>query len=723
MAARPGLARRSEADPIGGSTTVLTDPDTGSPMPVSLRLPPRNPNPAKLLRREPRDADVPGNWGPVHREIPEELWTPETEEQIKLFIDKELQIAEGERQPFIWKLARWKYAYRAPLDETPKNFPIANASNLTIPVIKETVNTIVSGLVQSNLTVRPRFMFETIAAEWEPFVDELETFMDIASERDLKLRKTMTTAITELAKLGTTIVETGHMVDERKLYQYTADGKRVFPRTVVHHDGPITFPIPLEDFWIRFHETDIQRARWCAKRLLLSEQELRDREAVGKFFNVDWLINPHEHLEKGDDVIDQVNENIEKTISFSRDGQYEIFEIYLSWDIDGDTRFEELRLYYSRDARMFIGKQFNPYRHGKRPFVRAVYNEIEHRFYGEGLCEMLEALQHEISTQHNQRIDNATLANLKMIIKRKIMKGLKPGDRLYSGKIIEANDIWNDIREFTLSEIYPSTTVNEQISRGYADRLSGINEPRSMPVTRTTATAQAMLLQEQAKRFDLVNSNIREAINEIGEMSISLYFQYGVNGKALAWMGERGRTIEAIFRLPKRVIEIGLAIRARTPTSQLNREQRQQNAIGMFQLTTQMYERILPLVSQMAPDQMGEVVYGLVRSARHFMSDVLEAFDSPNPEEILSGLTTIERLLAPPEDMGGLESQRRAEESATLLAKIGRLEDLLREAEATRGGSNGVRAFRTEPRRGLGAPDVFGRSPTGNGTRRFPTNR
>lgn len=691
--------------------------------PGGVRRVPLNPNPARLLRREPKDDSLPRNWAPLQKDIPKELWTQEVETEIKSFIRQELNIADGERSMFIWKLARWKYAYAAPLEESPKDFPIANASNLTIPLIKEAVNTVVSQLAQSALTVKPPFMFETLAEEWEPFIDELEAFLDIASERDLKLRKTMVTAIIEMCKLGTAVVEVGHLLDQRELYSYTPDGESVYPRIVTVHDGPITQHIPLQDFWIRFNEQEIQRAKWVAKRMLLSERELRDREAIGKFHDVDRLIEPWKYAVK-EDPIAEVHETIEQTSPFrSWDGRYEIFEIFMSWDIGKKGRLAELKLYYSRDADCFLSKQFNPFRHGKRPFVRMVYQEIEHRFYGEGLCEMLEPLQEEISTQHNQRIDNATMANLKMIIKRKLMKGLKPGDPLYTGKIIEANDIWNDVREFALSEIYPSTITNEQISRGMADRLSGVNEPRNVPVTRTTASAQAMLLQEQALRRDLTLSNIREGLNEIGEFAVSLYFQYGTNGKAIAWLGERGRQVEAIFRLPKRVIEIGLAIRARTPTSQLNQEAKQQRAIGMFQLTTQMYERFIPIVSQVAPEHGKEIVYALAKSARRFMEDVLETFQATDPEGVLSGLLTIERLLAPAEDMGGLESQRRAEESATLLTRIGGLEDLLREADSAREGRERVRPFGADRARGVGAQAVPGRREGRGGTGRQPNNR
>lgn len=662
----------------------------------------------KLLRKEPAgEAEAPRQVVRVAGQIPDSLWNPIADE-ITNFVRDEIYEALSERAMWEYKIARFKHVYAAPMPGAPKTFPFYGASNLTLPVVKEAVNTLVAQLVQATLTARPYWVLQDLAEEWEPFVDKMEKFLDIAGDRDLKIDKTAVPWIIEAAKMGTSILEVGHQVDVRKLYQRTADGKKAYPRERIKHDGPITYHVPLEDFIIRFGETDIQDARWCAKRLRLNEVQLREWEAQGKLFGVDRIINPEP--EEGNEEVPQpvrVQEQI-ATLVPGRRQKWVIYEVWISYPIDkGDERMTELLLYYSPDLQQIIGREFHPYYHGLRPFVKLVYSPVENQFYGEGLCEMLEQIQEAISARFNQRSDNITINSLKMFLKRKGVRGLQPGDPLYSGKIIEVMDIHQDIRELQMGEIYPSTVNEEMMLRNYGERLAGLNEATvgaAQPVTRTTASAQLALLQEQAKRIDLTVRSIRGGLNEVGYMGTALYFQFGVQGKALAWMGQRGADVQAIFSLPKRVIELGFAIRVQVPTSLQNRQVKRENALAMFNLLNSLYERLLPLVQALAPQHLPNVVHAMVKGGQKFLGDVLEAFDTSDPEEALAGLTVLERVLPRAEDLGGLEAFARSVESAEVLEKLAGLEDLLRKAEAARDGDAGVPLARREPARTLPPP-------------------
>lgn len=670
---------------------------------------------ARLRKNKPQNIDeAPNQTSRLVRQIPREMLTDEVKREIIHFLVHELEMAEGERSEFIQKLARWKLAYRAPRADSPKHFPIWNASNFTYPLIKETVNTIAAQIAQSTLTARPRWILKDLAPEWKPFVDPLENFLDIASDRDLELRKVAVPWIIEGVKFGSSMLELGYQVDVRRIYKYTPDGKDVYPSNIVHRDGPRAIHFPLQDFWIRFGETDVQEARWCARRIWMTERQLKEAEAQGKFFGLDALNGRDRRTV---DLPTRVDEQIEKTRPGWRE-LYEVFKIWLSWDIDGDGRMEELLFYFSRDAESFLSAKFNPYWHGKRPYVKFDYFPVEHRFYSEGLCEMLEDLQAAISDKHNKRADNETLANAAMIIKRKMSKGIMPGDPLYAGKIIETADIWNDIREFRISEPYQSTVQEEAILRQIADNLAGMSDAQrgsAMPVTRTTAAAQLALLQEQAKRIDLTVQSARDALDEVGMYVVNLYYQYGTNGKGIEWLGERGRIVEALFRLPRRVVEIGHAMRVSTPTSLQNRQVKRENAIALFNLLVQMYSEIMPFAQHLVPEQLPEVAHAMVRSANRFMQDVLETFEVTDAEDVLAGLTVLEKILPAPEDFGGMESFRRSTETTEIIEKLGRLEDLYREAQATRGGGEGLPGVGRDSGAVASRQGVPRRGPTGLG--------
>lgn len=641
---------------------------------------------AELLKEPPSDAqDVRQQEPREVAGIPASLMNKETRDELSNFLAEQIDEAEIERSEFIKKLARWKVAYRAPIATKPKNFPIHNASNITTSVIKEAVNTIVAQVVQATMTARPWWIMQDLAAEWEPMVDAIEDFMSLAAERDLGIDEAMVDAITEMCKLGTTILTEEWEVDERKVYNYTADGKSVYPRTVTDHDGPRLTHIPLQRFWIRFTERSIQKAQWCGTELWMTEKELKGKRDQGKFHSIDGIL-VKESDAKLSDPVQEGQEKIEKTIPH-RQKKYRVFRLYVSYDIDNDGKLEELLLYYHRESNTIIGDFFNPYWHGKRPFIKMGYFPVEDRFYDEGLCEMLEGLQRAISSWVNRRADNATMANLKMFIKRKMARGLNPGDPLYLGKIIEVTDIHNDIKEFSMAEIYPSTVQEEQLLQQRANRVSGLSEASlgsASPVTRTTAAAQLALLQEASKRIDLTVRNVRNGFNQIGWFTLQLYFQYGTLGKGLAWMGDRGRIVDAVFRLPRRANELGFAIRAQTPTSLVNKQVQRENKLQIYQLLLQAHESILPLAAQFAPDALPEIARGLVVGTKKFLTDALETFDETDPEGILASLSVLEKVLPQGPNFGGVGFDARAAETDKLLTDLGRVEALLREAEATR---------------------------------------
>ena len=649
----------------------------------------------KVLDKEPDgESEAPIIQTPISAQIPDTIWIP-IEKDITNFVRDEIFRALAERTSFQRKVGRWKLVYDVPMPDGPKTFPFFGASNLTLPVVKEAVNTLVAQLVQATLTARPRWVLQDLAEEWEPFVDEVEKFLDLASERDLNLGKNAVPWIIEAAKLGTSVIEVGYEVIEDENFLITSDGKSVYPHVNVVHDGPITYPMNLEDFIIRFGELDLQRARWCGKRLRLNETDVFDQENNGRFKN--GTFKEIEKLQASRVPTDstRLQEQIEETEPTDR-LEYVFYEIWVRFNLrpkDQKPKMTQIVLYFSMELDKIVGAQFHPYWHGKRPFIKLGYFPVEGRFYDQGLCEMLEQIQEAISARYNARSDNITLASLKVFLKRKGVRALQPGDPLYSGKVLEVLDVHNDIRELAISEIYPSTVNEELMLREYGDRLAGTSEAiagAAQPVSRTTASAQLALLQEQAKRIDLTIRDIRSGMNEIGSQGIDLYFQFGVNGKGIAWMGQKGRNVEALFRMPRRVVELGKAVRIQVPTSIQNKQVKRENSLAIFNLLNQMYREILPLAQGLAPEALPSVVQAMVKGAQKVLGDVLETFDISDPEEALAGLTVLERVLPRAEDMGGLDAFIRGVESAEVLEKLSGLDSLLREAEGLRSRDSGA---------------------------------
>lgn len=639
-------------------------------------------------------------------EIPSDLID---EDDLATYIDEELNLAEAERSGFVRRLAEWQEAYEAPPADSAKNWPIRNAANLTLPVIKEVVNTLVSSLLQTLIVPTPTWIIQDIAEEWSPFTSLLQKFMDIGAKRDLEFDDKVENWILEGTKYGTSVVEVGHEFIKKRQYIYTEDGTRAVPEDQVD-SGPRLWNIRLQDFYIPFHSISIQEAPWVAKKLRFNSRQLKERVRSSKFRKEAVANILEARLEDKADEVQEKHEEMEKTEPIER-VRYPVFEVWLSWNLDdGDDAETEILAYWSPETMEFLSIRFNPFWHGERPFSVFKYFPVENRFYGQGICGQLEELQDEISTIHNQRIDNASMANLRMILTRKMSTSLMPGDPLYTGKIIEVDNL-DDIAPFQLSEIYGSTIQNEQITRGYVERLSGVDETQSVggqPVTRTTATAQALLLQEGRKRFDQTIRNARDGVSRVGRLVLRTYFQFGAGEKPILWLGKKGQVLKGVFNLPKIASEQGLGIEAAAPTSKLNKEAQRQNSLALFNLMVQLYEKFLQLTSQVSPQAVPLVSGALVQAAKQFMFDVLEQFDVTNPEDVLVGLTVLERVLPSAEDFGGMEAFEGREETAQILNELERLESTLREEATGPEGRSEIPSLRGDLRRVLQDEGVLG---------------
>lgn len=628
---------------------------------------------------------------PLVREI---RLSPEKSIELRTYIEDELRRAIGDRSSFDDNLVRWQEAYDAAANTEAKDFPFAGAADITVPVIKEAVNTLTAQLTQSTLTPAPRWVVRTDNDEWKKFSGLIERFLDRASREDIKIDDSIETWILEAVKYGTSILQVTYERVTKDFMMHSRDGKKVWRDKRTVREGPTVYNVPLQDFFIPFSSTDVQDARWVAKRYRLNGVELYRRAKNGVFRNVSQVLITEPTgpaAETGDLLHDEpvlaAHEDMQDAVPSIRD-TYEIFEWWGTYDVRDDGKLYEIRVYYHLRTNTILRVEFHPYWHGKRPFVALRYFPIEYRFYGQGLCEQLEQIQEEITAIHNQRLDNATLANIRAIKVRKLSQALKPGDPIYAGQIIPVNEM-DDIEPFQLGEVYPSTIENESIARSYAERLSGINDANmrgGMPVSRTTATAQMALLQEQSKRFDQTIRKIRAGMKQIADFIFLYYFQFGIEeSKPIQWLGEKGRAINAIFTLPYKTVDMGLGFEAAAPTSQLNKEQQRQQHLAVFNLLVQMYDKFFLLLGNIGapPDLLAIVAGSMASTAKDFLWQVLERMDITNPDEALATLSVIERILPAPEALRQNEDIERRLAESEILEQIEQLENVLRSAATT----------------------------------------
>ena len=597
--------------------------------------------------------------------IPPEIDFSENESaRLTLYLDSELGLCDDERFEVMLKLARLERKYRAPFPTEPKDWPIANSSQLTVPVIKSAVNTLTARMLQTVLAADPLVSVRTRDEAWQEAVLQLEEFLDLYGKERLDLEDVIDEWVSEIILLGTGILENARRTDQ--MVDVSWDPlKATYTRTqVTLFDGPDIRRIPLEDFWIRAAYKDPNKAPWAGKSLNKTWGELKAL-ALSGWCDPEKLDAMWKHPD-GDDAIAETTKEAERIEQFEPHTRtpFRIHELLVRWDTDGDGIEEDILVRFHWPSRTILRAMYSPYRR-RRPWTVRRFIAIRDRFYGEGLAETLEHLQEEISTTHNQRIDNATIANLRIILVSRLIRGLSPGDRLWTGKIVKVNNVAEDVGSLQLGDIYPSTVQNESIAQQYVREVSGANDAmygQATPVSRTTATAQMALLEEMNRRFDKVLKGFRSGILQAHKNLVYQFNESGTNGLAEEWLGPvRGAELEGYFANP---LPIGQTIRMQilATRSSVNREVEFQTSVAVMNLVNQIGERMLSMTAQLAPQATPLVAHELVKAIRGPWRKIMQYTDPTNVDEALSVLSVLERILPSPEDLGGMGSAQ-AEES------------------------------------------------------------
>ena len=597
--------------------------------------------------------------------IPPEIdMSDNAQKRLCNYIRDELSECEMERFAHMERFARLKRKYRTKYPEYAKNFPLPNSSNITIPVIKTNTDALKARLYQTIMAGKPPASVRTKDPMFADFANDWEEFLDLYSDEKLDVESVFDTATTECIKLGTAVTEVTRCLERRKVVSFDPIKQTYVQNVEELYNGPIIYNIPIEDFWIRTEFQNVQKAPWCGKVLRLTWSEIKDMAIAGELdperINDIWKLP----VSGGNDVPEgtKVEEKIERMEPSDRQ-TYRLFELFIRWDVDADGIDEEIIVYYHWESNTLLRRKFNTFKKGRRPFIVWRYKLIEYRFYGEGMAELLEQLQEEISTQHNQRIDNATLASLKLILTSKPVQGLRPGDPLWGGKIIntKGSDPRATVDVFTLGEIYPSTIENERIAQGYAREVSGVGEAalgNAQPVSRTTAAAQLSLLEEQNRRFDSTLKLFRRAIRDTYNHITDLFNQTGTGGLAEQWFGDiRGQRIETYITMPADALSQKIKVQVISTKATVNREVEMQTNIALMNLIIQNGQQLMGLVQQLAPQVLPVVANLLLESIRPIYKKVLQYADAPNAEDAIKVLTFIEGILPSPEDMGGMAQQ------------------------------------------------------------------
>lgn len=566
----------------------------------------------------------------VVREVPEReqppvlvLETPRLDDQTWDYIQSRvwdaLRLSVTSRSQFDEDLKKFNEQYEGVIPEAGKDWPWQGAANLHVPLTAEMLDALHARMAKAALadplmlvmpndaqSVPAAALAERYYDHWTKThgVDEvINTAIHLALRDGVgllkvgweqRIRKVKVRKITVLKdETGEPLVDpvSGEVVKQ----------ERVEVEDLVEYDSVRVVPVELKDFYlIPAHAYTIDRfgsgaAKGVAHRIWLRWDEIQRRANAGVYRPeaVERLRdNAALEREASPDVTLQGRIGLTQPYVVESpegeprsDKEFEIFEVFMSWDLDGDGYEEECKFTIAYKWGILLEARVFPYWHQKRPFVAIIPWPRPRRFYGFGIPEVLRSLQAEINAVRNQRVDAVTLSLSPPLqvakgasLRGDVSQPWGPGARFEVEKP-------GDIAPIQFPPVNPEAYTEEVNIRQMAERRIGlfdINTPRGTGARRTQAEIGA-IQTEGMVRFDHMIKRVRRALVELYEMVHALHIQYMPESIQFS-VGQDSQgapRVETITREMMATANVSFRVNGDLPIT--DREQHRQETYFLFQ--------------------------------------------------------------------------------------------------------------------------------------------
>lgn len=564
----------------------------------------------------------------------------DTEERLVSYIEEELTNHYSERSGWVNDLMRWQGEYWADPVTEKATYPFDGASTIVIPLTAIAVEAIHARTMTTLFGQSQFITAKAINPQWSNVAKPLERYLDKELVQNAKIYTPLNDAILECEKFGTGIGKVGYERIEKMAVREVNGIEQEFP--VVVKNGCAVDAVANGRFLMPFYAQDPQMSPWVGEehshspyqvKLLQDSGMFRENvmENLGAWVNqaATGYNNNSGDFERGQEELENKSPVWPKRLDY--------VELWMGWDVNESKREREIVVHYHRPSRTFLSIRNNWYGDLRRPYRKAVYFPVEHRWNGIGICKQNEQFMVEITAQHRQRLDNGTLSNMRMIVVSKL-SGYGPDEPIFPGKMWFVDDT-KHIQTLQLGEIYPSAYGNENATLIYSQQRTGVNEVTlGMPQVGTpgTATSDLARIQEGQKKYDFSYRNIKNFTNEIVIDAACCIQQFGPKSVEFFDNAEGGDLVRQYFEMPEKLIREGLLIEVATAGQQQNKIIDRQNWMQVSQLLTGYYTNIIQLAQGSGDQQMlMMIVQQAMVAATEAARQMLESFDIRNIDRLI----------------------------------------------------------------------------------------
>lgn len=583
------------------------------------------------------------------------------------YVRTEILNHNAERGDYINKLQEYQRLYWADPDtDAIANAPLTGGSSIVIPIAAIAIEAF-HARNMTTLFSLDDFTMLKLPAKYQDLEFGLEKLLDHEFVAVGNLYKCADNVLLDGTKLGTGIAKSGWVDYKRKAIRYNADGER--EEFEVSTQRGVTFePVQVSNFLLPYAYTNPQTCPWVGEEHRSSLYEIKCMEDNGIFYKgvYEKVLNaytPQAALTPGAQALQNQQSLEDKSPIIPKVVQW--YEIWMTFNTDntpganynndyggttGTGNDKEIVLFYESLTDTLMGIRYNWHDDLHRPYRYYNHFPIEHRWTGVGMCKMLEQFQIEITTQHRQTIDAATLANLRMF-KIKKLSGFSPSEPVFAGKLWFVDEM-EDVEPLQLGEVYPSAYNSEASALNYSQQRSSINEiSLGMQSQGTPGTAADILsrIQEGKHRFDYTYKNIRLFISQLQHDGLCNMVQFGVRNALIYENIPSGQLVRSFIEtnpisLFRDSIIISVNVAGQNQNKLLDRASWTQLAGMLVQYWTQMMTLAQqnPMLQQLLPQFSVEAI----ASGTKAMQQILESFDIRNPDKLLIDRATITGLIA-----------------------------------------------------------------------------
>lgn len=573
-------------------------------------------------------------------------------DEIADWLQEAIQRSIDAKQDMDNKVVEWERLYEATPKDLIKNWPWEGASNLVVPIIASHVEQVLARLMGSVFVGKSIWQAQPKSANWVQLIEPMENWLNWVGHDVMEMYENCQRWFLGMLKFGTGIAKVPWERITRKVKYKMSDGSlRV--ELVERHNGPKLYVVPLTDFYVTpdaYTTMDIQNCEGLFQRCVFTQKTLKERADNNIFKNIEKVLDtPRTQGTKMEDQQDTTM-GINRT---ARRGEYETWECWISYSLDTADEtgvdsagrqttvpkgeLSEMLIDYHYPTKTILRAIYNPYRHQERPFHLIKLMPRDGSMWGIGLAQMLQDIQAEITTIHNQRIDNATISNAPAFKVRR-NSHLDEVD-IYPGAFVPFDDP-DDILPLEIGATHDTLLREEMNTITIGEKRTGVSDytvgRESAAIgSRATATSTLALIQEGNKRFLMTINDIRRALKNIAHQIIMLYQQFAPPGEDNVmyeiFSPEEKSWVVKYLTMPTDYTRANIAIDVPALSEVENKDAKKQGMLALMQMMGTFYESMFKAVSIAISPQAPEPIRQLAKEAGVAGSEmwkrVLELFD------------------------------------------------------------------------------------------------